>query len=584
MEYKTRGGSSPLGKSKVYFSCHPEDFTLFFDEIANLILKNFNCSIWFENSYEEEPKCAELNNMQLIVIPVTSNYLFAKNYSRDCILEYALRNHIPVLPLIQEDGIELDFNRVCGDVQCISRFSKGVFQEDYEERISIHLSRILIGDDMIDKIRKAFEAYVFISYRKTDRQYATELIRLIHSNDFCRDIAVWYDEFLIPGEHFNSAIEKAIKQCDLFAMVVTPNIVEDGNYVMKIEFPVAKKEGKTIVPVEMCNTDKVAFSQIYEGVSEPVDVTDRKSLAQILSYSLKDIILEERINEPQHLFFIGLAYLKGIDVEVDYKKGIGLIERAAEGGMQIAMHKLAVMFSEGECVESNYNQSITWYEKLIENIDTNWDEDTDSSDLAQLLWELAAVYNKNKDYLNAKRIYKRLLNTCESAKLINERIRVQYKIIALNCLGSMAYVEKRFGRAIEYYDMALFFCTEAEKKSLLECDYFRSVSYANIGIIQEEHNRNIGKALEYYEACLKIRKRLVDADRTIKNLKDLSLCYRNMAYAFRALQSKTEELTCWKRSYMLEQEIFDLVKGEYEKRRSTNTLKEIENIIARLQS
>ena len=583
MNYKTRGNSSPYGKAKVYFSCHPEDFTLYFDDIANLILKNSNCSIWFENSYGVKPDCAKLNSMQLIVIPVTSNYLFSENYSRDSILEYALRNHIPVLPLVQEDGIELEFNFVCGDVQCISRFSKGVFQEDYEKRISSYLSRILIGDDMIEKIRKEFEACVFISYRKTDRQYAKELIHLIHSNDFCRDIAVWYDEFLIPGEHFNSAIEKAIKRCELFAMVVTPNIVENDNYVMKKEFPMAKKEGKSIVPVEMRSTDKATFSQIFEGVSEPIDAADKNSLAQILLSSLKNVILEKRINEPQHLFFIGIAYLKGIDVEVDYKKGIELIEKAAEGGMQIAMHKLAVLFSEGECVERNYNQSITWYEKLIEGIDNNWDDNTDSTDLVQILWELASVYNKNKDYLNSKRIYKRLLNTCESAKLIDERIRVQYKIIALNCLGSMAYAEKKFGRAIEYYDMALFFCTEAEIKSLLECDYFRSVSYANIGIIREEYNGNIEKALEYYRACLKIRKRLVAKDRMIKTIKDLSLCYRNMAFAFRTLQRKNDELICWKKVFTLEQEIFELVKGEHEKKQSINTLQGIENTIAKLK-
>lgn len=46
-KYKTRGQSPAQGKAKVYFCCHPQDFELYFDEIAEDILSKKNCSIWY---------------------------------------------------------------------------------------------------------------------------------------------------------------------------------------------------------------------------------------------------------------------------------------------------------------------------------------------------------------------------------------------------------------------------------------------------------------------------------------------------------------------------------------------------------
>ena len=66
------------------------------------------------------------------------------------------------------------------------------------------------------KVRAAFDAYIFLSYRKKDRRYANELMKLIHSHPQCRDIAIWYDEFLTPGENFRVNIEKILKTSKLF--------------------------------------------------------------------------------------------------------------------------------------------------------------------------------------------------------------------------------------------------------------------------------------------------------------------------------------------------------------------------------
>ncbi|MCR4750705.1 MAG: hypothetical protein K5852_00245 [Eubacterium sp.] len=110
-----------------------------------------------------------------------------------------------------------------------------------------------------------------MSYRKKDRVYANELMKLIHKNDFCRDIAIWYDEFLIPGESFNNAIRDALTKSPLFALNVTPSLLQyndEGkpNYVMETEFPMAVRSGKIILPFEMVKTDREKMAISFKGL------------------------------------------------------------------------------------------------------------------------------------------------------------------------------------------------------------------------------------------------------------------------------------------------------------------------------
>ena len=117
--------------------------------------------------------------------------------------------------------------------------------------LETYIKSVLVSSELAEKVRAAFDAYIFLSYRKKDRRKAQELMRLIHRNPLCRDIAIWYDEFLTPGEDFNQAIGKMLQKSDLFAPVVTPNLVNEINYVMTTEYPAARKQGKPVLPVEM---------------------------------------------------------------------------------------------------------------------------------------------------------------------------------------------------------------------------------------------------------------------------------------------------------------------------------------------
>ena len=212
LTYKTRGESSPQGKPRVYFCCHPKDFGRFFESISNDILKEQNCAVWYAKEVDtprDEEFLDDLKQMQLFVMPVTTELLYTKNHAIDIEFPFAIEHHIPVLPLMQEGGLEEIFNQKCGDLQFLDKTKYDPTALPYEEKFKNYLSSILIGDELAERIRAEFDAYIFLSYRKKDRRHAQRLMRLIHRNDFCRDIAIWYDEFLTPGESFNDGIADA---------------------------------------------------------------------------------------------------------------------------------------------------------------------------------------------------------------------------------------------------------------------------------------------------------------------------------------------------------------------------------------
>ena len=179
LQYKTKGNSSPQGKPRVYFCAHLKDERLL-DTVAEQILRHQNCAVYYGT-----PEADELENMNLFVMPVTYALLHTENKGLTE-FRFAVEHHIPVLPLMQEDGLTARFNEVCGDLQYLDPSRQDENAEDFEEKLKKFLSSVLVGDELAARVRAAFDAYIFLSYRKKDRQYAKELMRLIHKNEFCQ--------------------------------------------------------------------------------------------------------------------------------------------------------------------------------------------------------------------------------------------------------------------------------------------------------------------------------------------------------------------------------------------------------------
>lgn len=371
LAYRTRANSSPQGKSRVYYTGHPDDYALYLDEITADIHRTQNCAIYYdaepETAYDPENLRHEISQMQIMVIPITGRFLQEANRARDVEMVIARELHIPVLPILMEQEIISLFNDQCGDLQFLDRNTEDSSAMSYEERLERTLNDILIADDLAQRVRAAFRAYIFLSYRKKDRRLAQDLMRRIHRRETCRDIAIWYDEFLRVGENWSDEIAAAVRKCDLFAMNVTPRIVEPGNYIMTTEYPAAASSGKVVLPIETAPTDPQMLAENYPGLPSCINAHDDAALQKSLREHLGLLQdgLQER--EPEHDYLMGLAYLNGIDVEVDRERGVALIQSAAHRGDQEAMRRLAIMYDEANGVARDYDESIRWQRRLIES-------------------------------------------------------------------------------------------------------------------------------------------------------------------------------------------------------------------------
>ncbi|MBQ6836907.1 MAG: hypothetical protein IJO47_07625, partial [Clostridia bacterium] len=199
MLFKTKGNASPQGKPRVYFTCHVEDFDLYFEQVCEYIFKSHDCAVYYtadmNESISDEDKVTDLESNNLFVVPVTFKLLSAPNRAMDEDIKFALNKHIPVLPLMMESGLDAIYSRPdkFGELQYLSPFSNDATEVSFDEKLKKYLESVLVSDEMAKRVRAAFDAYIFLSYRKKDRKYANQLMRIIHSKPECRDIAIWYD-------------------------------------------------------------------------------------------------------------------------------------------------------------------------------------------------------------------------------------------------------------------------------------------------------------------------------------------------------------------------------------------------------
>ena len=123
LQYKVRG-NSPQGKPRVYFCCHKEDFPVYFEKISEAILNNHSCAIWYREDFSAYDGDLEndLKQMQLLVIPVTLKLLTTENQALSREFVIAVNHHIPILPLMQEPGLEALFNAKCGNLHFLNPY------------------------------------------------------------------------------------------------------------------------------------------------------------------------------------------------------------------------------------------------------------------------------------------------------------------------------------------------------------------------------------------------------------------------------------------------------------------------------
>lgn len=377
------------GKEKIFLSCRPEDQGLL-PEIAADFFTALDGIVYFELAgsstpdypgFRFPPRSVEsgrdllLEQMDLVCIAVSRRLLEDPEPVLSNDLPLLRRQKIPVLFVLTEPGLIEDFNRIFGNCQAME-----YYREDYRDRLRAALLHLLDDkdtftwaparkayvpkEDTLQETERFFTSRLFLSYRKKDRERALLLLRLIHSFPECRDIGIWFDDFLTEGEEFTEEISRKLRDSDAVLLAVTPHILEKGNYVLETEYPEAIENGKKVIPVMIEETDLRTFRMNFPDLPDPLFVTSDDG-ARLLRQLLCLLYGGKEVYSSQKKWILGRAFMDGLLAERDRELGLALIGEAAEEGCLPALDRMLKLCIRADSADMDYSRAIYYTEKAL---------------------------------------------------------------------------------------------------------------------------------------------------------------------------------------------------------------------------
>ena len=518
IQVKTKNNLPVDEKPRVYYAGHPDDFDRCLDAVCNDLFRTQDCAVYYATGpLSQEELETVIGRANLLVIAVTRRLLTTSNRTMDREYPLAVQQGVPVLPLMMEPGLDALYAAPdkFGQRQYLQPGGGDSTAIAYEKKLEQYLQTVLISDEMARCVREEFRGYLFLSYRKKDRQYANELIRRIHQLPECRDMAVWFDEFLTPGESFQQNIHTVLQKSRLFVLLVTPHLLEEPggtpNYVMGQEYPAARRAGLPLLAAQMVPTDPVALAGKYPGLP-PCVAPDEDAFSTQLQQALSSL---ERDDSPYHVFLMGLAYLHGIDVEIDRQRAVELITQAADDGWPDAMGYLRDIYTDGIYVPADYQKALVWAKPYAQYCVTHLGED-DHTTLAAMN-SLALLHSDAGDYQAAA---KTMALTCLHYK----------KVLGINhpetltVYGNMANMYRHIGmydKAVQFYQAVY----QQSKKTLGDHHPDTLLALHNLATGYSEQGR-YAEALTLVQQAYDGRRQLLgeDASDTLQSLILLAAC------------------------------------------------------------
>ena len=377
---RSRGNTPWFNKPKVYISYYYQNLDLV-EKIAETLLVKKDCAIFFydysKGDSDEKTLRNILEDIQVFVIPITEEYLTQSHSAKMLELPLANTTNIPQLPLLCSQVSRHAYKTVFGTTHSF-RFDPEDMSSLYDnELLSIFLDEFLLEDEQIMKARSAFPFHLFLSYRRHNRPSVLPVMQQIHHGNVCKYVAVWYDKYLTIGKEFDTAIDEKIANCDVFAVLVTQELLEknsvgDENYVVAYEYPSARASGARILPIEVDAVDPVVLSSKLPGVfcdvSRPVKADNSVVLCKEICRMLPDQAQRISALTREQLYYIGIAYYNGIEVERSYLLARQFFEKAADAGYLKAYDRIAYMYYHGDGVERDVKKAASIQLSVYPNI------------------------------------------------------------------------------------------------------------------------------------------------------------------------------------------------------------------------
>lgn len=526
LKYLTSGDAKASLKRKVFCAYHPNDSRLL-NEVFQDLSKTCGCTMFYYESGKEpdnkEQLETDLKSMNLFVLIVTHDFLFRPCFANKVALDFAVKHAIPVLPILFESGLEESFNEKIGNLQCLSKFQEKIDATavPYNEKLSNYLSQVLSADADMKRCYSAFDASIFLSYRKKDRKYAQRLMELIHEDEICRNIAIWYDEFLVPGEDFNDSIKTELEESAMFVLVVTPHIVEGDNYITLTEYPMATSLNKTVLPFEMERTSGRKLKRFCPGIEKPFHTMHGAHVRKVILDAFNKLGVVQGENTAERTFLIGLAYLKGICVEKNSEIGFSMVLQAAESNVQEAIKILVLLYRNGEGTKQDLAAAVMWQKRLLSIYKNSYEADAceeNAHTVVKAYFVLAEIQTQSKHYNAAHDTYKKIVAFCENETIKDSIYAKRYAAMAYELSGKLCMLEGNYAEAnIINFEEAMKI---REQLQTLEPTVQSKLELIEVHTL-------IGEYLEQLNNTVGVKSKAVDIKRLIAQVKEIEATAEN---------------------------------------------------------
>ena len=420
IRYETKGNTESEGKLRIYFAALPQDFRRYYEQVRNDLLNTVDCAVFYHDPDEAIDDFGQLEldlaGMRVIAIVITKEVLENEHPLIEACLRCAKEKSAALLPLLADASVKKYddlYYKKFGELQyrvLPESFERNREHDLFLEKLKIFLDTYVISPETVDRIRTNFNLTVFVSYRRSDQKTVCNvLLPEAHILEPQYGAAIWYDDFLTPGENFNQTIMSALERCDIFLMALSPAMLEEENYVITTEYPAAVRLKKPILAVEIEAVDHEKIREVFgDEVADPICMIppegyvelsgrgwstgeewkemDRREQAEGGRFSkgkkefrsrlfrmFSEVARGKRLKESREFYYyLGLAFFYGIDVPRELSAAKKFMGNAASAGCLPALEWLA-------------ERDVTWCASLRDRCRELYDRDRDPAIAVKLL-------------------------------------------------------------------------------------------------------------------------------------------------------------------------------------------------------
>lgn len=489
----------------------------------------------------------ELRETQMLVLIVSKAFLDTPQQWQPPEYRIAKQINLPVLPIALDPALFPQFTSQEGAIHGIS-----LTDPEYRVKLKVQLDNFLISLDIIGnltgeiiinpgqasessaarimrELENTFKGSVFLSYRKMDVALARTFMHGFHNVPRFEAIAVWYDNFLTAGRVFDDEIRDAINKADVFLLLVTPNITQDGNYVLTEEYPYAVRLKKRIIAVEAAPTNYKEFRANFRHVDKYVKIGD-------LEKGFRSYLPDGRLTtlNADRKYWLGVAFMLGLMVEKDAERTVKLFETCAgdysDTSAYLAITQLIKIYQLGLGIRPDIQKVLHWLLKTEDFVRQTHREDSElamsayhrigiiyrelgrhesaveyfekalayaqrhnrAQNVAEIRGDMTNLYADMGDLSKREELLEKNQNAFDSGSLETAIVYSQK--------ADLADDRKEYGQALEFYKKSL----EIRLARQGEAHPDTVNVYCNMAVTHQ-HAGQYDKALELYQKALAVR-------------------------------------------------------------------------------